>query len=539
MNNRLPNIFLAILLFCIEVSAFQDINFQDTNNAKYDTIAKKYQEAYYNGDLQLYRQYIDEAILFSKKHQLKDRHILALMNKGIYQKNVGELDSTITTYSSILKLIRSHPDTSKTKIMVRMNLANAYMNIEEKDKAVVLLNKVLKNAALHPDGDHILNAANSSLGIIYLEDERFDEAEEHFLKAKEFAIKNDNPQPLININNSLSDVYYKSKRYKEALVIAEDAIRDNPKDSSRTKASSYYSKGAALFHLDRTEEAIHYLTIADGIASSKKFYELAMLTSQMLAKAYESEEEYQKSLEAQKQYVKKKEKYLSSLSEAKRIEMERELKEQEEINILRQEELSVYKSRFFKTSIIIISLLVLLLVFYVYYRKRKKLLILNQYILQRDKEILKSEKEELQSKLKNLSTSVINNPKNDTPFKYKKSSISEEDRTFYVTQVLEYMDKEKPYLDYEIKQSDIADQLGITLHQFSEILNTSLENNFNNFINLYRVNEAKEMIKNPQYKDYKIIAIGYEAGFKSKTSFNRAFKNLVGLTPSEYKKQSA
>ncbi|AXT60743.1 AraC family transcriptional regulator [Aquimarina sp. AD10] len=100
------------------------------------------------------------------------------------------------------------------------------------------------------------------------------------------------------------------------------------------------------------------------------------------------------------------------------------------------------------------------------------------------------------------------------------------------------MDNEKPYLDFEIKQSDIAKNLSMTIHQFSEVLNVCLEKNFNSFINLYRVNEAKNLIKNPKYKDFKILAIGYEAGFNSKTSFNRVFKQLVGKTPSEYREES-
>ena len=44
-------------------------------------------------------------------------------------------------------------------------------------------------------------------------------------------------------------------------------------------------------------------------------------------------------------------------------------------------------------------------------------------------------------------------------------------------------------------------------------------------------------MQDPKYDNYKILAIGYEAGFKSKTSFNRVFKTHVGLTPSEYKKK--
>ena len=96
------------------------------------------------------------------------------------------------------------------------------------------------------------------------------------------------------------------------------------------------------------------------------------------------------------------------------------------------------------------------------------------------------------------------------------------------------MDKEKPYLDHEIKQSNIANDLSMSVHQLSEYLNACFKQNFNNFINIYRVEKVKELIKNPRYKDYKIIAIGYEAGFSSKSSFNRVFKNLVGCTPSEY-----
>uniref|UniRef100_UPI0025C5409B helix-turn-helix domain-containing protein n=1 Tax=Lacinutrix sp. TaxID=1937692 RepID=UPI0025C5409B len=59
--------------------------------------------------------------------------------------------------------------------------------------------------------------------------------------------------------------------------------------------------------------------------------------------------------------------------------------------------------------------------------------------------------------------------------------------------------------------------------------------NFYSFINSYRVLEVQNRIKNLKYKDSKIMAIAFDSGFNSKTSFNRAFKNHTGITPSEYR----
>ena len=57
------------------------------------------------------------------------------------------------------------------------------------------------------------------------------------------------------------------------------------------------------------------------------------------------------------------------------------------------------------------------------------------------------------------------------------------------------------------------------------------------YINEYRGNEVKEKLSDPANHHLKIMAIAYDCGFNSKTSFNRIFKNTVGTSPSSYKKQ--
>jgi AraC-like DNA-binding protein len=65
--------------------------------------------------------------------------------------------------------------------------------------------------------------------------------------------------------------------------------------------------------------------------------------------------------------------------------------------------------------------------------------------------------------------------------------------------------------------------MNISGHQLSYVINQGFEKTFF-FVNKYRVKRAEELLTNSDYEKYTILAIGYEAGFNSKTSFNNAFQ---------------
>jgi AraC-like DNA-binding protein len=96
--------------------------------------------------------------------------------------------------------------------------------------------------------------------------------------------------------------------------------------------------------------------------------------------------------------------------------------------------------------------------------------------------------------------------------------------------------KEKPYLEPELTLPDIANKLRISTHILSKVINEMYQKNFHDFINSYRIEEFKQLVKQPKFRGYTIVSVAMEAGFNSKSSFNRAFKKLVGITPSEYLK---
>ena len=103
--------------------------------------------------------------------------------------------------------------------------------------------------------------------------------------------------------------------------------------------------------------------------------------------------------------------------------------------------------------------------------------------------------------------------------------------------LLHLMKKEKPYLDPELSIVTLSAKLNMHPHKLSKLINSQLQQNFFDFINKYRVEEFKNLALDAEHKQYSILAIAYDAGFNSKASFNRIFKNITGHTPSQYIKE--
>jgi AraC-like DNA-binding protein len=99
------------------------------------------------------------------------------------------------------------------------------------------------------------------------------------------------------------------------------------------------------------------------------------------------------------------------------------------------------------------------------------------------------------------------------------------------------MDNEKPYLDPELTLEKLARKMEMPAYLLSQIINTLGQSNFFDFINHYRVNEVIQQIHENKNRTVTLISIAIDAGFNSKTSFNRAFKKKCLCTPKEYIKK--
>lgn len=93
---------------------------------------------------------------------------------------------------------------------------------------------------------------------------------------------------------------------------------------------------------------------------------------------------------------------------------------------------------------------------------------------------------------------------------------------------------DEPFLSPELSLQELAEKLGFSRNQLSTLINQEYKVNFYEFVNSFRVNKVKDLMKDPANDNLKLMSLAYDAGFNSKASFNRIFKQMTSMTPSEY-----
>ena len=122
--------------------------------------------------------------------------------------------------------------------------------------------------------------------------------------------------------------------------------------------------------------------------------------------------------------------------------------------------------------------------------------------------------------------------------KYEKSSLTSENSEKYLNKLLTMMEVEKPHLNNDLTLQKLSESLSISQHHLSQIINEKLNQNFFDFINSYRIEEAKILLLDKRGELLTILAIAEEVGFNSKSAFNIAFKKYTSMTPTQFKKQN-
>lgn len=98
------------------------------------------------------------------------------------------------------------------------------------------------------------------------------------------------------------------------------------------------------------------------------------------------------------------------------------------------------------------------------------------------------------------------------------------------------MEEQRPYLNSELKLSDVATALGTHRNAISSSINVCVGCSFTQFVNTYRINHAKKLMRSQP--NIKMSEIWAASGFANESSFFRTFKAMTGMTPSDWKQKS-
>ncbi|MEP1095796.1 MAG: helix-turn-helix domain-containing protein [Cyclobacteriaceae bacterium] len=118
--------------------------------------------------------------------------------------------------------------------------------------------------------------------------------------------------------------------------------------------------------------------------------------------------------------------------------------------------------------------------------------------------------------------------------KYTQSRLSTADLDALKSRLDQLMEEKKPYLNRNLMKADLAEMLGVNNPEVARLLNESIGMNFFEYVNYHRIREFVELAKTERAKNLTFFGLAQEAGFNSKTTFNKSFKKLMGTSPREY-----
>jgi AraC-like DNA-binding protein len=105
------------------------------------------------------------------------------------------------------------------------------------------------------------------------------------------------------------------------------------------------------------------------------------------------------------------------------------------------------------------------------------------------------------------------------------------------SRLIAYMEQNKPHLDDELTLQKLAAQVDMPEKELSILINQQIGKHFFDFINEYRIRDAKILLKDQP--NLTVLEILYQVGFNSKSSFYTAFKKETGITPSDYRRSNS
>lgn len=123
--------------------------------------------------------------------------------------------------------------------------------------------------------------------------------------------------------------------------------------------------------------------------------------------------------------------------------------------------------------------------------------------------------------------------------RYQTSPLRTEHKQALLDRVTRHMENDRPWLDMHLTLERLAQAVRTQPAYLSQVLNECLLSNFYEFVNGYRVREVQARIADPDSPERTLLAVAHAAGFASKASFNRVFKRITGMTPTEYSRAHA
>jgi AraC-like DNA-binding protein len=478
-----------------------------------------------------------KSLEYYEKANERRRSMDVLNFLGVAYADIGCTDKSLQFQLRALKIAEELEDYLGMSIML-VNISG----MKGPDHAIEFLNQAMdaiKNVKDDTAKGYVLN----TMGLYFLGINRYDSALYFFKIALATREHVKEYQGISFTLNNIGEVYFREKKMAEALKyynkgLAVAASIEDPLSLCVAYGSlaTYYNENG------NTHLALPMMKKNLELARLLQFKEQEIKALSNLATHYEAANNPREALKYFRQYNALKD----TLFEEKRqrtvteIQTQYDLAAKEKAIFKLQSENKINNLEIQRDRAIIASMAVLVIIIFTgawliirSYRQK-----LNAYkeLVRRDIENIRAELEREDIALpairkKGSAVAPITRSMSQTV-------ITDELQEALYTGLLHLMKTEKRFLDTTLTLADVAKELNTNTSYLSRIINARASQNFSQFINDYRIHEARRLLADSGFSNLSIEGIAQTVGFKSKSAFNTAFKNKTGVTPSFYQ-QSA
>jgi AraC-like DNA-binding protein/Tfp pilus assembly protein PilF len=528
MKNLLISIAVILLLPTMGFSQNQTHNPPPNNDFIESLMHLSYKQLYDNANYYFDKRDSDTALIYFnllinipvKKNNSEQQKIMveALNKISIIYFHWSDYRNSYDFLIQALRLCEKYNyDTYLPKIYT--NMGNIYFRYNKYDLAKDYYSKALRFSQ-----DSALNVVlYNNLGANELENGKLDSALCYLNKSlkissfyEEFFLS--------DIWNNMASYYHKKQQYDSAFYFyqASLSVAKNYNRYAR-EAQNLSDLGRMFFELNKPDSALFYINLANKVAMEHNFPRFIAENHLTLSKIKEAKGKTKEALEHYKEYTVLMDTLLNvenfgEISQLQRMyEVGKTNQQIEQLNVEKQlKARTIYYQR-----IILFILLFVSFVLFIYVYQKRNLSRAYKTLFAKNIEIIDLQKKSSGNNLE----------------KQPKTTLANGLQEGLMDRILEIMEETSVICDTSFTINKLATMLQSNHTYVSQVINSAFKKNFRSFLNSYRIKEAQRLFSEPDASKYTIEAVSLQVGFKSRSAFRDAFKEITGVSPNYYLKE--
>jgi len=444
----------------------------------------------------------------------------AFSHMGVIYNDLGKFEKSVQAHMSALRIAEKIGD-SLTIGYALSNLAELFGLIspgskkEEYNRKALL---VFRNTRNKRGMAYSLN----NLGSLSMDKKKYSEALNYYREAGRLKEEVMDWQGACFVYNNIADLYIRMKTADSALRYLDKADFFGRKASDKlcetvcynTRGQYYAATGNQPLARKLFEKSLH-------LAEELELHEFITSNLNAISTSYQAEGKPGEALAYYKKYMSTRDSVArtedrKTIAELQ-VKYETEKKESQLNELTKQLMNGATRNRAFIIGNVVVGLLILV-IFMVFLTRLKNKIIASEVETCKDTSVTIGEGKSIMDQADQASKSILSQDQQDEIW----------------TELNLLMEKKKLYLKNNLTLSELSRKLNTNTSYLSKVINEKSKENFCNYLNQLRIREARRLLADPANQHLTIEGIAITVGFKSKSTFNTAFKKYTSQTPSEY-----